>query len=156
MRARARPAAPGKAVYAWGITAAEVKAFLTDHPEARDAILAPRTVVRRADAAALTADLATLDHHPALDTLHPGLRGRLQALRAAPAGLYAVPYAVAYADRLERAYRLLHDAAENDDHEPAAIAALPAILEAMRERGLAGVRVDAWVDAPVAVTSHTS
>ncbi len=108
----ARPAAPGKTVYPWGITAAEVEAFLADHPEVRDAILAPRTVVRRADAAALTADLATLDRHPALDTLHPGLRERLQALRAAPAGLYAVPYAVAYADRLERAYRLLHEAAE--------------------------------------------
>lgn len=108
----ARPVAPGKTVYPWGITAAEIEAFLADHPEARDAILAPRTVVRRAEAAALAADLATLDRHPALDTLHPGLRERLQALRAAPAGLYAVPYAVAYADRVVRVHRLLHEAAE--------------------------------------------
>ncbi|MBE7452103.1 MAG: NUDIX hydrolase [Kofleriaceae bacterium] len=108
----ARPVAPGKTVYPWGITASEIEAFLADHPEARDAILAPRTVVRRAEAAALAADLATLDRHPALDTLHPGLRERLQALRAAPAGLYAVPYAVAYADRVVRVHRLLHEAAE--------------------------------------------
>jgi len=42
---------------------------------------------------------------------------------------------------------LLHDAAEHDDHEPAAVAALPRILEAMRRKELEGVRVDAWLDA---------
>jgi peptidoglycan-N-acetylglucosamine deacetylase len=40
---------------------------------------------------------------------------------------------------------LLHDAAERDDHEPAAAVALPRILAAMRERGLAPVRLDAWI-----------
>jgi peptidoglycan/xylan/chitin deacetylase (PgdA/CDA1 family) len=40
----------------------------------------------------------------------------------------------------------LHDAAERDDFEPASVKALPAILEAMREKDLAGVRVDAWLD----------
>jgi peptidoglycan/xylan/chitin deacetylase (PgdA/CDA1 family) len=40
---------------------------------------------------------------------------------------------------------LLHDAAERDDREPAAPAALPRILEAMRERGLRAVRVDEWI-----------
>jgi hypothetical protein len=39
----------------------------------------------------------------------------------------------------------LHDAAEHDDREPAAPAALPAILAAMRERGLEPVRLDAWI-----------
>jgi peptidoglycan/xylan/chitin deacetylase (PgdA/CDA1 family) len=39
---------------------------------------------------------------------------------------------------------LLHDAAERDDREPAAPRALPAILEAMRLRGLSGVRLDGW------------
>jgi peptidoglycan-N-acetylglucosamine deacetylase len=39
---------------------------------------------------------------------------------------------------------LLHDAAERDDREPAAPRALPAILDAMRARGLAGVRLDVW------------
>ena len=36
---------------------------------------------------------------------------------------------------------LLHDAAERDDFEPASVKALPRILEAMRESGLAGVTV---------------
>ena len=39
----------------------------------------------------------------------------------------------------------LHDAAEKGAKEPASVKALPAILEAMRERGLSGVRVDAWL-----------
>lgn len=39
---------------------------------------------------------------------------------------------------------LLHDAAERDDREPASVKALPDILDAMRRRGLPGVRVDAW------------
>jgi peptidoglycan-N-acetylglucosamine deacetylase len=40
---------------------------------------------------------------------------------------------------------LLHDAAERDDHQPAAGEALPEILAAMRERGLEPVRLDAWI-----------
>jgi peptidoglycan-N-acetylglucosamine deacetylase len=48
---------------------------------------------------------------------------------------------------------LMHDAAEREDREPASVKALPAILEVMAARGLAGVRVDAWLagderDAP--------
>ncbi|MDQ3366704.1 MAG: NUDIX hydrolase [Myxococcota bacterium] len=115
-----RPIVPGKAVYPWGIEAAELEAFLGTHPERRDALLAPRTVVRRADRAALAAELATLDRHPVLDVLHPGLRAELEALRGSPQGLYAVPYSVAYADRLVRAHALLAaaaDAAAPDDPE---------------------------------------
>jgi peptidoglycan-N-acetylglucosamine deacetylase len=37
---------------------------------------------------------------------------------------------------------LLHDAAERDDFEPTSIAALPAILDLIGERGLESVRVD--------------
>jgi peptidoglycan-N-acetylglucosamine deacetylase len=39
---------------------------------------------------------------------------------------------------------LLHDAAEHDDFTPASIAALPAILRALRERGLGCVSVERW------------
>jgi peptidoglycan/xylan/chitin deacetylase (PgdA/CDA1 family) len=39
---------------------------------------------------------------------------------------------------------LMHDAAEHDDHPPAAPAALAEILSAMKERGLGGVRLDEW------------
>ena len=115
-----RPVAPGKTVYPWGIAAKEIEAFFAAHPDRRAAILAPRTVVRRAHEASLAADLASLDRHPALDTLHPGLRAELEAMRRAPEGLYAVPYSVAYADRLVQAHRLLHEAANavgGDDPE---------------------------------------
>jgi hypothetical protein len=115
-----RPPAPSTTMYPWGIEAAEIDAFVKAHPERRDALLAPRTVVRRAEAAALDADLATLAQYPVLDTLHPGLRAELKALRAQPAGLYAVPYSVAFADRLLRAHALLNEAASlvaKDDHE---------------------------------------
>jgi hypothetical protein len=79
-------------------------------------------VVRRATAANLRADLAELAQHPALDTLHPGLKARLTALARTPDArtLYAVPYAVAYADDLVRAHGLLNqaaDAVEADDPE---------------------------------------
>lgn len=43
---------------------------------------------------------------------------------------------------------LLHDAAERDDFRPASLAALPRILEAMRNKDLDGVRLDAWIGAP--------
>jgi peptidoglycan/xylan/chitin deacetylase (PgdA/CDA1 family) len=39
---------------------------------------------------------------------------------------------------------LLHDAAERDDRKPAAPDALPRILEALREREIQAVRIDAW------------
>ncbi len=40
---------------------------------------------------------------------------------------------------------LMHDAAERDDREPAAIQALPKVLEAMRERHLDAVKVATWL-----------
>ena len=43
---------------------------------------------------------------------------------------------------------LLHDAAERDDFAPASLDALPRILDAMRNKDLAGVRLDAWIAPP--------
>lgn len=116
------PESPGKSVYPPGITAAEIEAFLAAHPEERAAILGERTAVRRATAEALARDLAALARHPALDTLHPGLADRLRALAAEPdpARLYAVPYAMAWADEHVALQRLLFRAAdhvEGDDPE---------------------------------------
>lgn len=112
-----RPVAPGKTVYPWGISATELDAALAAHPDHRAALLAPRTVVRRADTASIAADLGALDRHPVLDALHPGVRTKLRSVRG---GLYAVPYSVAYADRLVRAHDLLAaaaDAVDADDPE---------------------------------------
>ncbi|HET8645791.1 MAG TPA: NUDIX hydrolase, partial [Vicinamibacteria bacterium] len=102
---------PGKNVYPWGVTREEVDAWLARNAGARAELMAARTVVRRDTADNRRADLALLAKHPALDTLHPGLRARLQAPPAA-GGFYAVPYALAYADRLLRAHRLLSEAAD--------------------------------------------
>jgi peptidoglycan/xylan/chitin deacetylase (PgdA/CDA1 family) len=40
---------------------------------------------------------------------------------------------------------LLHDAAERDDHEPAAVQALPAILDAIAADGLETVPLERWI-----------
>ena len=85
---------PGGNVWPWGITKAEVDAYLAANPGQSDAILHPRTVVRRATAENLRRDLAELTQHPGLDLLHPGLKARLTTLARTPNSktLYAVPY----------------------------------------------------------------
>lgn len=114
--------APGRNFYPWGITRAEVEAYVAAHPEDADAIMGTRTVVRRAVAENLRADIAQLAKYPVLDTLHPGLRAALERRLAAPdpKALYAVPYALAYADEMIRAHALLNEAADavkKDDEE---------------------------------------
>lgn len=118
----ADPVVPGKNVYPWGITKAEVQQVLERHPELRASLFDQRTVVRRADAASLRKDLDALKRHPVIAGLHPGLEQRLRALAAKPkpAMLYAVPYAVAYAPQMTKAHGLLWEAAaavERDDPE---------------------------------------
>jgi hypothetical protein len=110
---------PGKNVYPWGMKKDELEAWLGAHPQQREELLAARSVVRRDTAAGRRADAAALTRHPVLDALHPGLRQRLAGAPVA-GGFYAVPYAVAYADQMVRAHRLLRqaaDAVEADDAE---------------------------------------
>ena len=140
------PVAPGKNVYPWDVTQKELDAFVSAHPESREAILDQRTVVRSATTENVQRDLALLQKYPALDTLHPKLKPQLESLsrnsrhgdldktelaqtRSKPKGqspkttsdsFYAVPYSVAYADELMRAYSLLNEAADavkEDDEE---------------------------------------
>ena len=103
---------PGKNVYPWGIQREEVERFLEAHPDQRDALLDVRSVVRRNVPGSLGRDRGVLDAHPILDTLHPGLRHRLDSLVESDLTLYAVPYSVAYSDELLEAYGLLREAAE--------------------------------------------
>ena len=103
------PLKPGKNVYPWGITKDAIDPKRTD-------LLDLRTVVR--DAKDVKGDIATLNKYPAFQTLHPKLLGELQ--RVQPGALYGVPYSVAYADDLMKAYLLLNDAADavqKDDDE---------------------------------------
>lgn len=108
---------PGKTVYPSGLARQEIDAFLASHPADREALLAERTVVRRATAEALAADLAMLDRHPGVEALHPGLRARLEAVEEDPAALYAVPYALAYAPQLATARQHLERAADAIEDE---------------------------------------
>jgi hypothetical protein len=113
------PPAPGKNVYPWGVTREEMDRFLAAHPEERDRILDPRTVVRRATAANLERDRAALRRHPVLEALHPGLRARV-SVAPDETRFYAVPYPVAWANEMVRAHGLLMSAADDvtgDDPE---------------------------------------
>jgi hypothetical protein len=114
-------APPGKNVYPWDLTEKEFRSYVAAHPDDRS-LTHLRHVVRRAAAASISSDLATLTKHPVLDLLHPGLTEKLARLARAPSAgtLYGLPYSVAYADQSVRAHRLLHDAAdavEADDQE---------------------------------------
>ena len=121
----ARAPSPERAMYPEGVTADEVEAFLAEHPEARDGILGLRTVVHRATPEAVAADLQAFRDVPGLSLFHPETLFHLTELAEGhdPGSLYAVPYAVAYADRLMPVrQRLLAaaDAVEGDDADFAA------------------------------------
>lgn len=101
-------------------TKAEIDAFLAANPDKQNSILASRTIVRRATAANLKMDLATLQKYPVLDILHFNLKKELETTKANDKAFYAVPYSVGYADRIVRAHGLLNEAAdavEKDDEE---------------------------------------
>jgi Zincin-like metallopeptidase len=118
------PVVPGKNMYPWGVTKDELeKSFAVGRAD-RDEVLDQRTVARRVTPGNLRDDMAKLVKYPALDTLHHGLKDRLsQALlalmrrgsraRVPQTDFYSVPYSVAYADELMKAYSLLN-AAAND------------------------------------------
>jgi hypothetical protein len=105
-------APPGKNVYPWDLSKAELDAFVAAHPAERARLTDLRSVVRRAELAVLKRDLAKLRQYPVLDSLHPGLRARIEALRPSRATLYAVPYSLAYADEMVRSHGLLNEAAD--------------------------------------------
>jgi hypothetical protein len=107
-------APPGKNVYPWDLTRAELDSYIAAHPGERARLTDLRSVVRRAELAVLKRDLAKLRQYPVLDALHPGLRIRIEALARKPSHstLYAIPYSLAYADEMVRSHRLLNEAAD--------------------------------------------
>ncbi|HEX6374226.1 MAG TPA: hypothetical protein VFZ91_00735 [Allosphingosinicella sp.] len=110
-------APPGKNVYPWDLTKAELDAYLAVHPAERARLTDLRSVVRRAELAVLKRDLAKLRQYPVIDALHPGLRASIERLSRKPdrATLYAVPYSLAYADEMVRSHGLLNEAADAVD-----------------------------------------
>ena len=107
------PSKPGKNMYPWGITKEAID-------QKREDLLHLRTVVRSATAKNIQEDVAKLNQYPALQTLHPKLLPELKRLQPGANAVYSVPYSVAYADDLMKAYGLLNEAAdavEKDDDE---------------------------------------
>jgi len=106
---------PGKNVYPWGVSKDQIESFLEENPEAKAGILDLRTVVRQATEENLDSDLKTLEVGPdAVPLLHSDLVPALQALKAQGGDdqFYAVPYTVAYAEQLLRAFELLNEASD--------------------------------------------
>jgi hypothetical protein len=116
---------PGKNVYPWGVTKDEIEAYLEKCPAARSWLLGVRSVVRRSGRSALADDHAVLLKYPVLDVLHPELKSMLEDLTEDPGDdvFYALPYSVAYAEPLMRAFDLLNEAAETIEEEDAQFAA---------------------------------
>ena len=115
---------PGKNVYPLDLTREEYDAYVAGHPQRQAELTHLRSVVRRADRTSLTRDLDVLRRYPVLDTLHPALKQRLQALSAKPnrRELYGLPYSVAYADQMIRAFGLLNEAADAVEREDGELA----------------------------------
>ena len=130
------PLVPGKNVYPLRATKEDIDSRSTVHnatSENKNDLLDLRSVVRVALPNNVAEDVRRLSKYPALQTLHPHLLERLQELETfkrgyqprnrlpdAEHGYYAVPYAVAYADQLMKAYTLLNEAADavaKDDDE---------------------------------------
>ena len=108
------PTKPGKNVYPWGITKEAIDQKGALMPELLDL----RTVVR--SQLNVKSDIEALRKYPVLQTLHPKLLSQVSGMRTGVDFLYAVPYSVAYADDLMKAYGLLNEAAdavEKDDWE---------------------------------------
>jgi hypothetical protein len=101
------PEAPARNVYPRGATRMELDAFFAANPERRDELLDDRAVVWAATPENRRRALSALRRHPALDALHPGLRGQLEASET----YLAVPYSVAYAEDIFFVYDRLNAAA---------------------------------------------
>jgi Zincin-like metallopeptidase len=108
------PRQVGSNMYPPGVTKEEIETFLNAHPEKRASLLDLRSIVRRSTVESLRRDLAKLRQYPALATLHPNLQRELTSMlsRPSPKGFYAVPYSLAYADKLVRSHALLNEAAD--------------------------------------------
>jgi len=106
------PEAPERNVYPAGATKAAIDAFLAANPERSAEIMDDRSVVWSDSAENRRIVIERLDRYPALDTLHPGLRVRMQAAPIAD-GYIGVPYSVAFADDIMFVAERLNAAADD-------------------------------------------
>ncbi|MGE3930655.1 MAG: NUDIX hydrolase [Hyphomonadaceae bacterium] len=112
------PETPVRNFYPPAVTHDVMEAYLTANPQRREELLDPMAIVREATPGQRRASLATLDRHPVLDTLHPGLRARIES-----ADTYlALPFSVAFADDVLFVSERLNAAAGHIAGEDAAFA----------------------------------
>lgn len=112
------PETAARNVYPADTTRASLDAYFAREPQRRAELLDDRAVVWAATPENRRYALATLDRYPVLDTLHPGLRARLEASDT----YLAVPYSVAYAQDLLFVYERLHLAADDVEGDDPAFA----------------------------------
>jgi hypothetical protein len=112
------PETPARNMYPHGVTRETLDAFIAAHPERRDTLTDDLTVVMAATPENRAHAIRVLDHHPVLDTLHPGLRARLQSEET----YLAVPYSVAYAHDILFINERLNAAADAVERDDAAFA----------------------------------
>jgi len=112
------PEAPARNVYPAGATRESMDVFFATHPERRNELLDDRGDVWAATPENRRRALAALDRYPALDTLHPGLRTRLDGSET----YIAVPYSIAYAEDIFFIYDRLNAAADHVESGDAAFA----------------------------------
>jgi len=100
-------------VYPPDLTRAQFDGYLAEHAAERSELLGTHTVVKRVTDENLKQDLAMLARHPAVAVLYPGLRRKLENLKADAKGVqyYAIPYSLRWANDLHRVYLRLNNAA---------------------------------------------
>ncbi|MDJ0919147.1 MAG: hypothetical protein QNJ05_15420 [Woeseiaceae bacterium] len=103
--------APGKALYPSNASREFIESLVAGRARSNDSIFDERSVVKAVTAESIAEDLEQLDRFPGVAALNPGLKDRLESLDATPGGLYAVPYALAYAPELARVRESLYTAA---------------------------------------------
>ena len=104
-------ASPARNVYPVDLTAEQLDREVAADPAQSARLLDARSVVRRATAGNLNADIETLQQFSLVRELHPGELERLQRMIPRPDGLYSVDYAIAYAPEMTQAFRALMRAA---------------------------------------------
>lgn len=118
------PEEPGRNMYPQGANTESLDRWMKEHPKSRQELMATRTVVRRAKKSQLATDLTKLEKHSYLEVLHPGLQEQLaQRAHQPDGGYYAIPYALAWAEELQQAAKLLMQASKLIATEDADLAA---------------------------------
>jgi hypothetical protein len=109
---------PSRNVYPIGVDKSQMDKACADDPALRSNLLGLRMRVRRVSQGNLRQDRETLEKYPALATVHSEFAARIAG--AVDGEFYAVPYAIAYAPQIMRAYDLLCEASAavtSDDPE---------------------------------------